>query len=90
MSLVGVLYLLFEKSILSTTTGSKNSSPTLDGVSRSILGIQVGLIVLAMVVTKSSVASLQAKRGLPFGNQVVGWAVLSMKRQFTQPQYFAD
>lgn len=41
-----------------------------------ILGLQIGLIVLATVVTHSSVASLQAKRGLPKGNQVMGWTIL--------------
>lgn len=29
-----------------------------------------------MVVTRSSVASLQAKAGLPLGAQVTGWIVL--------------
>ena len=77
MGLVGVLYLLFEKSILSSTVGSTKSLSGLDSLSRSILGIQVGLIVLAMIVTRSSVASIQAKRGLPVGNQMVGWLVLS-------------
>lgn len=76
MALVGVLYILFEKSILSSTTNSKQAS--LDGLSGSLLGVQVGLIMLAMIVTRSSVASLQAKRGLPLGNQVVGWTILSM------------
>ena len=76
MSLVGVLYLLFEKSILSSPAQSTQSRSGLDNLSRSILGIQVGLIVLAMIVTRSSVASIQAKRGLPVGNQVVGWLVL--------------
>jgi hypothetical protein len=37
---------------------------------------QIGLIVLAMLVTHSSATSLQAKLGLPRGNQVVGWVVL--------------
>ncbi|RYP03694.1 hypothetical protein DL764_004955 [Monosporascus ibericus] len=36
----------------------------------------VGLIILAMLVTRSSALSLQAKQGLPPGNQVVGWLVL--------------
>lgn len=76
MVLVGVLYILFEKSILSSTTGDKQSS--LDGLSGTLLGVQVGLIMLAMIVTRSSVASLQAKNGLPLGNQVLGWAILSM------------
>lgn len=77
MGLVGVLYLLFEKIILSSPVGSTKSLSGLDSLSRSILGIQVGLIVLAMIVTRSSVASIQAKRGLPVGNQVIGWLVLS-------------
>lgn len=75
MVLVGVLYVLFEKSILSSTTAGKHAS--LDGLSATLLGVQVGLIMLAMIVTRSSAASLQAKTGLPMGNQVVGWTILS-------------
>ena len=75
MVLVGVLYILFEKSILSSTNGSKQAS--LDGLSGTLLGVQIGLIILAMIVTRSSVASLQAKAGLPLGNQVIGWTILS-------------
>lgn len=43
MAAVGVLYLLFEKSILADAQGSKDelSLPTLDHVSRIILGAQV-------------------------------------------------
>jgi phosphatidylinositol glycan class N len=41
-----------------------------------ICGIQLGLIVLSVVVTWSSVEYLQARRGLPLGNQIVGWAAL--------------
>ncbi|KAG6196906.1 Glycosyl phosphatidyl inositol anchor synthesis [Claviceps purpurea] len=37
---------------------------------------QVGLIPLSMLVTRSSALSLQAKHGLPLGNQVAGWVVL--------------
>ena len=77
MGLVGVLYLLFEKSILSDPNSNRQSSPALESLPRTILGIQVGLIILSMIVTSSSAASLQAKRGLPMGNQVVGWLVLS-------------
>ncbi|KAL9103172.1 MAG: hypothetical protein Q9163_001777 [Psora crenata] len=76
MGLVGVLYLLFEKSILSPGTRLSRPAPTLDNVTKSIIGGQVGLIALAMIVTRSSIKSLQAKHGLPFGNQVVGWFVL--------------
>ena len=76
MALVGALYLFFETSILSPGIGNSRSGPTLDGISKIIIGIQIGLVLLAMIVTRSSIASLQAKRGLPFGNQVVGWIVL--------------
>ena len=79
MASVGLLYLLFEKSIVSASSSAqvRLSSPMADGLSRNILGAQIGLIVLAMVITRSSVASLQAKRGLALGNQVIGWLVLS-------------
>jgi phosphatidylinositol glycan class N len=40
------------------------------------MGLQIGIILLTIIVTRSSVASLQAKQGLPLGNQVVGWFVL--------------
>ena len=72
-----------------TARSPKNS------LSRVILGVQVGLshmsqlsltnlgktglIALAMLVTRSSVASLQAKQGLPVGTQVVGWLVLGLR-----------
>ncbi|KAL8941845.1 MAG: hypothetical protein Q9211_001653 [Gyalolechia sp. 1 TL-2023] len=75
MASVGLLYLLFEKSILSASS-SELSSPQADGLSRNILGAQIGLIVLAMIVTRSSISSLQVKQGLPVGNQVIGWLVL--------------
>ncbi|OJD28675.1 gpi ethanolamine phosphate transferase 1 [Diplodia corticola] len=77
MFTVGALYLFFEKSIIAQSTATKGlASEKADGLSRTILGTQVGLIALAMLVTKSSVASLQAKEGLPLGTQVVGWVVL--------------
>lgn len=71
---VGVLYLVFEKSILA----SSKASNTGDLLSKSIVGAQIGLIMLAMFATRSSIASLQAKQGLPLGNQVIGWLILSM------------
>lgn len=79
MASVGLLYLVFEKSIVSASSSARGqlASPSADGLSRNILGAQIGLIVLAMVITRSSVASLQAKHGLPFGNQVLGWLVMS-------------
>ena len=89
---VGILYLQFENSILFSSTkkwsvGQQPSPPPppppprsgSNSLSQSILGVQIGLILLAMIVTWSSIASLQAKRGLPLGNQVVGWLVLSTK-----------
>jgi phosphatidylinositol glycan class N len=80
--LVGVVYLAFEKELLLQSSPSISKKVAAvevseDGVSRIILGAQVGLVALAMVVTRSSVASLQAKQGLPLGTQVVGWATLS-------------
>jgi phosphatidylinositol glycan class N len=47
-------------------------------ITRTILGFQVGLILLAMLVTRSSALSLQAKQGLPRGNQVIGWLVVGV------------
>lgn len=38
------------------------------------------MILLAVLVTRSSVMSLRAKEGLPWGNQVVGWIVLGEKQ----------
>jgi phosphatidylinositol glycan class N len=76
MGLIGLLYILFEKSILSSPKGSSPNPPTFNSISSAVLGVQTGLILLAMFVTKSSVTSIQSKRGLPLGNQVVGWIVL--------------
>ncbi|KAL8732040.1 MAG: hypothetical protein Q9166_002992 [cf. Caloplaca sp. 2 TL-2023] len=78
MASVGLLYLLFEISIISASSSARGklALPQADGLSRNILGTQIGLIMLAMIVTRSSVTSLQAKRGLPLGNQVIGWLVL--------------
>lgn len=86
---VGVLYLQFEKSILffppkKWSAGQPSSpSPGSISLSQSVIGVQIGLILLAMIVTWSSIASLQAKRGLPLGNQVVGWLVLSTTRPYS-------
>ncbi|PYH98960.1 GPI-anchor [Aspergillus ellipticus CBS 707.79] len=77
MFFTGLLYLLFEDFVL-----GQKKSPTQSSIaisrrgSRTIMGAQIGMVLLALIVTRSSVASLQAKQGLPFGNQVVGWFVL--------------
>lgn len=84
MLIFGVLYITFEQSILAQVKADSSlSSPGASGISRAILGVQIGLIALAMVVTRSSVASLQAKQGLPLGTQIVGWIVLGMLLDFT-------
>lgn len=85
MVTIGVLYLAFEDRILSdfSMRSSKSKSGT-QRISRTILGVQIGLIALAMVVTRSSALSLQAKQGLPRGNQIVGWLVLSKYRSPAQ------
>ena len=82
---VGVVYLVFEKS----NPGFKFSNPQ-DLVSSSILGAQIGLIMLAMFVTRSSIASLQAKKGLPLGNQVIGWLILGRFRWKLHAAIFAN
>ncbi|TVY33970.1 GPI ethanolamine phosphate transferase [Lachnellula subtilissima] len=77
MVVIGITYLVFEKKFLTTSKlTSDSTAPAYNNLSRSLVGIQTGFIILAMVVTRSSVLSLQAKAGLPRGNQIVGWAVL--------------
>lgn len=78
MLAVGIAYLVFEDRILAdyATTLAPSKSSRLH-FSRAIVGIQIGLVALAMIVTRSSALSLQSKQGLPRGNQVVGWLVLS-------------
>lgn len=77
MVIIGVLYLIFEKKLLTTSKMKGDSTKTADNsLSRSLIGLQIGFIVLAMIVTRSSALSLQAKQGLPRGNQIVGWIVL--------------
>ncbi|UKZ73458.1 Glycosyl phosphatidyl inositol anchor synthesis [Trichoderma virens FT-333] len=78
MSLVGVLYMAFEPYVLSdfSSESTNSSNHTSSLVARVATGIQVGLIILATLVTRSSSLSLQAKQGLPLGNQIMGWIVL--------------
>ena len=95
MFAVGALYLVFEKSILVESKGSKDqlSAPSVDVLSRIILGsqvccviyqgcliltntLQIGLVGLAMFVTRSSVWYIQAREGLPNGTKFVGWFTL--------------
>ncbi|KAI1268746.1 GPI ethanolamine phosphate transferase 1 [Xylariaceae sp. FL1019] len=78
MVIVGILYLMFEDKLLSDFSGTANPQPPKQEktVSRALIGVQIGLIILAMIVTRSSALSLQARLGLPRGNQVVGILVL--------------
>jgi GPI ethanolamine phosphate transferase 1 len=80
MVVVGILYLVLEDFVLSDFAWSKKPSSPRNHVSRTLVGIQVGLTVLSMVVTRSSALSLQAKQGLPRGNQIMGWVVLGKSR----------
>ena len=80
---VGVLYLLFEDSLVLAPKG-KSQKNGKGSMSRSVIGMQIGLVLLAMVTTWSSVSSLQARKGLPLGTQVVGWLVMSKSESNTQ------
>ncbi|CAK7206413.1 Glycosyl phosphatidyl inositol anchor synthesis [Sporothrix eucalyptigena] len=80
MVAIGVAYLTFEDTILNDFTAvsavkSAASTAAKDPISRALLGAQIGLILLSMWVTRSSALSLQAKLGLPRGNQIVGMLV---------------
>ncbi|KAK7956854.1 phosphatidylinositolglycan class N [Apiospora aurea] len=75
MVAAGVCYLLFEDKLIAETSKSKGPSKS-NHISRALIGVQTGLVLLAMLVTRSSALSLQARAGLPRGNQVVGWLVL--------------
>lgn len=79
MFCIGVLYLLYEEELTSSKSDSK---PKLKSTAmewpRVIIGVQSGLILLSMFVTRSSISSLQAKQGLPIGNQIIGWVVLAL------------
>ena len=76
MVMVGILYLMFEDLILADFSSTVKSKFAKNHITRGLVGTQIGLIVLAMLVTRSSALSLQAKLGLPRGNQIVGWLVL--------------
>ncbi|KAI1386283.1 GPI ethanolamine phosphate transferase 1 [Hypoxylon trugodes] len=78
MVAVGVLYLIFEEKLLIDISDTKKQSTakTNNDISRTVIGVQIGLILLAMYVTRDSALSLQAKQGLPRGNRAVAWLVL--------------
>ncbi|UNI22085.1 Glycosyl phosphatidyl inositol anchor synthesis [Purpureocillium takamizusanense] len=78
MTALGILYLVFEGRIFHDFRDQPlpTAAKADDTIRRTIMGVQVGLVPLAMLVTRSSALSLQAKQGLPIGNQFVAWAVL--------------
>ncbi|KAK2612886.1 Glycosyl phosphatidyl inositol anchor synthesis [Conoideocrella luteorostrata] len=82
MFLIGLLYLVFEDKVLSDHGTHVSYSKMNRNIQRTLTGIQVGLIPLSMLVTRSSAMSIQAKQGLPRGNQVLGWAVLTCAPTF--------
>lgn len=75
MLAAGLFYLAFEQSITAKSRSGKVDART-NSLSRTIMGFQAGVVGLTIIVTRSSVASLQAKEGLPLGNQIVGWLCL--------------
>jgi len=75
MVAVGFAYMAFGNALVDPSYKSVALDKQ-DWVSKAIFGIQVGLIALSMIVTQSSVRSIQAKQGLAFGNQAVGWSIL--------------
>jgi phosphatidylinositol glycan class N len=80
MVVIGVLYLVLEDFVLADFTWSNERSSPRNHFSRTLVGIQIGLTLLSMVITRSSALSLQAKQGLPRGNQIMGWVVLGKLR----------
>ncbi|CAO2652952.1 Nn.00g023630.m01.CDS01 [Neocucurbitaria sp. VM-36] len=77
MFAVGALYLLFEKNILADAASDDElAQPRLDNKSRLILSVQLGLVLLSMIVTKSSISYIQARQGIPLGVLTVARATL--------------
>ncbi|TDZ41268.1 GPI ethanolamine phosphate transferase 1 [Colletotrichum trifolii] len=76
MVVVGVGYLLFERTIVANLPGVSSKPAFENHISRILIGVQTGLVVLSIDVTRSSALSLQANNGLPRAKQVAGWLVL--------------
>ena len=90
MVVIGLLYLIFEDFVLADFNSNDNKqqqrATARNHFSRTIVGIQIGLVVLAMIITRSSALSLQAKQGLPPGNQIMGWVVLGRSSSSSPPK----
>ncbi|KAH8172664.1 phosphatidylinositolglycan class N (PIG-N) domain-containing protein [Sarocladium implicatum] len=89
MAALGVFYLVYDDFVLNDFTSASSRQPKRLGPERLLVGIQVGLIILATLVTRSSAFALQRRTGLPLGNQIIGWAVMiiSMLMPFAYRQY---
>ncbi|RKF83047.1 GPI ethanolamine phosphate transferase 1 [Golovinomyces cichoracearum] len=74
MVIIGITFLIFEDELVAKSSTPPEINNNL--LSRSIMGAQIGLIILSMIITYSSVVSLQAKSGLPRGNQILGWVTI--------------
>ncbi|QPG96722.1 Glycosyl phosphatidyl inositol anchor synthesis [Epichloe festucae Fl1] len=70
---IGTLYLILGNNTVADSPGACREQ---NNTSRFLIGAQTLLVLLAIIVTRSSALSLQSKAGLPRGNQVAGWAIL--------------
>jgi phosphatidylinositol glycan class N len=79
MAAIGIAYIAFEDYIIEQLPKTKEVEAAAGKplISRAVLGAQIGLILLAIVTTRSSIASISAKAGLPIGTQIVGWLTFS-------------
>ena len=78
MFAVGALYLLLERRLVAKSQSEAEvASHELNNQSRIILGLQLGLVLLSMIVTKSSIGYLQAREGIPYGVLTIGRATLA-------------
>ncbi|KDN68699.1 putative phosphatidylinositolglycan class N [Colletotrichum sublineola] len=65
MVAVGVGYLLFEHTIVANFPGASSKPLFENRISRFLIGVQTVLVMLSIIITRSSALSLQAKGGLP-------------------------
>jgi phosphatidylinositol glycan class N len=84
MAAIGIVYLVFEDYIIEQLPKTKKEEVAAGKpiVSRTVFGIQIGLVVLSMIVTRLSIDSIVSRQGLPIGTQIVGWLTLSMLIDF--------
>lgn len=81
MAVVGIAYLIFEDLVLAEFTWTTQSTPKKPNhITRMLVGVQVGLTILSILITRSTVLSMQTRNGVPPGNQAVGWLVLGRAR----------